>query len=314
MTERTPPRATDTDGLLLGGLGPTSRIGQYIVESQLPTRGSGHEYLGSHVVLPRRAVIKVLPAAAAGARELALELLREACILDAIDHPGVPRLFETGMLLDRRLWVAIEHVEGTNLADALDAAIIDVDAAVAIVRDVADIIATVHAQGLIHANVVPSALVMPLQARRHPICLVDWAAARTIDSMRPLPLTPPQASIGYLAPEQLRGQPIDASADVYALGMIARELEAQAEVDLPPMFAALVERMTDPDPNSRPSSAEVREATMYLAAGVAYTFSGPNVAPDVRDVVPDVTERMRAAVPITSEAADSVAGEIVSST
>jgi serine/threonine-protein kinase len=263
MGQRT-PRATDSAGLLLGGLAVGGRIDDYVIDAQLPSRGTGHLYLATHVMLPRRAVFKVLPAVVAGARELAVELLREACIIDSVDHPGVPRLFETGMLPDRRLFVAIEHVDGPTLASALDARAVEDHAVLTIVRDVADVLACVHAQGLVHGNVVPSAIVVPSRARRHPLCLVDWAAARTLDSARPLPLAPPHESVGYLAPEQLQGQHLDGRADVYALGMIARELGAAAQGDLPPLFVALVDRMVARDVEQRPSSAEVRDATAWL--------------------------------------------------
>ncbi len=258
------PKATDQAGLLLGGLVVGDRIADYVVDEHLPTRGSGHLYLASHLVLPRRAVIKILPLAVGAARELTVEQLREACIVDAIDHPGVPRLFETGVLPDRRHWVALEHIDGPSLADALDAHAVEDHAVMTIVRDVADVLASVHAQGLVHANVVPSAVVVPTRARRHPLCLVDWGAARTLDSTRPLPLAPPRSSLGYLAPEQLHGKPIDASADVFALGMIARELGADAQSDLPPMFLALVDRMLAVEPAERPTAADVRDAVTWL--------------------------------------------------
>ena len=263
MGDRT-PRATDSAGLLLGSLGVGGRIDDYVIDAQLPSRGTGHLYLATHVMLPRRAVFKVLPAIVAGARGLAVELLREACIIDSVDHPGVPRLFETGMLPDRRLFVAIEHIDGPTLANALDARAVEDHAVLTIVRDVADVLACVHAHGLVHGNVVPSAIVVPSRARRHPLCLVDWAAARTLDSSRPLPLAPPHESVGYLAPEQLKGEHIDGRADVYALGMIARELGADAQGELPPLFVALVDRMVATEIDQRPSAAEVRDAAAWL--------------------------------------------------
>jgi serine/threonine protein kinase len=259
------PKATDTAGLLLGGLAPNARIGDYVIEEQLPSRGTGHLYLASHLMLPRRAAIRVLPAAfVTGAHELVLEILREACILDAVDHPGVPRLFETGVLPDRRHWIATEQVEGTSLASALDARAIEDHALTSIVRDVAEVLAAVHAQGLIHANVVPSAIIVPDRKRRHPLCLVDWAAARTFDSTRPLPLAPPPGSAGYLAPEQLNGSDIGPEADIYALGMIAREMGVDASSDLAPLFIALVDRMVAVDPAQRPTAVEVRDTTTWL--------------------------------------------------
>jgi serine/threonine-protein kinase len=299
MAERT-PRATDTDGLLLGGLNDTARIGEYVIEAQLPTRGTGHLYLATHLVLPRRATIKVLQAALAGSRELSLEVLREACILDAVDHPGAPRLYESGMRPDRRPWVAIEQVDGPPIEAALDASTFPATSTIALVRDVADILAYVHAQGVIHCNVVPAAIVIPARPRHFPLCLVDWSAARTHDSTRPAPFVSPQASLGYLSPEQLRGELIDGVADVFALGMIASELCSEAPGEPPPpMFLALIEHMIDPEPTRRPTSAEVRDAASWLCSqlgAIPYTVS-------------DITTRQRSQ-PITSDDTVEVTGEI----
>ena len=116
---------------------------------------------------------------------------------------------------------------------------------------------------------------MPARPRRHPLCLVDWGSARTLDSTRPLPLAPPQESIGYLAPEQLQGHAIDGRADVYALGMVARELGADAQSDLPPMFIALIDRMVAAEITDRPTSVEVRDATSWLCAPQGETKPAP---------------------------------------
>src|SRR5260221_10959346 len=70
------PRATDSSGLLLGDFGVGSRIGEYIVESRMATRGTGHVYEAIHAVLPRRVTIKVMPAAQQWVKAIALELLR----------------------------------------------------------------------------------------------------------------------------------------------------------------------------------------------------------------------------------------------
>ncbi|MGE5185413.1 MAG: protein kinase domain-containing protein, partial [Acidobacteriota bacterium] len=209
---------------MLGELGPGARIGEYVIERSAPTRGTGHLYEATHRVLPRRVTLKVLPAAAPWNSALAVQLLREACIVEALDHPGIPRVYECGTLADRRPWVATEIVVGPTLTQQIATRALSVVQVVAIVRDVAETLAYAHARGLVHRAVSPRAIVFPPGARRFPLCLVDWSSARTRDSTTPLPFAPPLAVAPYLAPEQLRGGDTDDRGDVFALGMVAREL------------------------------------------------------------------------------------------
>src|SRR5687768_4752535 len=94
-------------------LGARSRIGNYRVEQELGVGVSWSTYHAAHAVLPRQAVLKIRPA------EFAVPLLREACLLEALRHPGVPCIYESGVLPDRRPWIAYEAFEGSTLADLI---------------------------------------------------------------------------------------------------------------------------------------------------------------------------------------------------
>ncbi len=120
------------------------------------------------------------------------------------------------------------------------------------------------------------AIVFPAGARRFPLCLADWSGARTRDSRTPVPLAPPLAAAPYLAPEQLRGAATDDRGDVFALGMIAREMiDVVGREAAPPVFTAMIRRMTDRDPGSRPGASEVRELATWLLAQLASELSIP---------------------------------------
>jgi serine/threonine protein kinase len=294
MADRRLPRGTDNAGLLLGDLVPGTRVGEFVIESRLGARGTGHIYKATHLVLPRRATIQVLPTPDGPVRSAALELLREACIVDAIDHPGMPRVFETGLLDDRRPWIASELIEGETVADLLHARGVSIAEIVSIVRDVADILAESHRRGLVHGHVAPGAIVIPAELRRYPICLVDWVGARTHDSKAPLPLV---VGSRYVAPEQASGAAMNDRSDVFSLGRIGRDLlDGAAGDEIPPMLVALLDSMIAEDPAARPSSASVRNTATWLAAELA--TEEPDVEPTVRSA------------PITSELAAEVAGEI----
>lgn len=299
MANRRVPRGTDNNGLLLPALATGTRVGEFIIEARIGTRGTGQLYKATHLVLPRRATIHVLPAPEGPVRSVALELLREACIVDAIDHPGMPRVFETGMLDDRRPWIASELIEGRTVAELLEARRVSLVDLIAIVRDVAAILAETHRRGLVHGRVAPGSIVIPAQLRRFPLCLVDWVGARTHDSTAPLPLV---VGSRYVAPEQANGTALEDRSDVYALGRIGRDLlDCCSGRDTSPLLVALLDSMLARDPKQRPSSESVHSTATWLATELAGT---------VDDQVEDTPSHRSA--PITSETAAVVAGEIQS--
>jgi serine/threonine protein kinase len=316
MAERRIARGTDNAGLLLGDLVEGTRVGEFVIQRRLGARGTGHMYQATHLVLPRSAVIHVLPAADGGLRNLALELLREACVVDAVDHPGMPRVFECGLLPDRRPWIASELIDGHTVAHVLETRSIAIADLIAIVRDVAEILAVAHRRGLVHCHVSPAAIVLPARARRFPLCLVDWIGVRTHDSHAPLPLV---VGSRYVAPEQANGIAVEPKSDVFSLGRIGRDLlDHVANEDVPPLFVVLLESMIAADRGARPSMAEVHRTAAWLAAEHA---AGPDEPaprlsePEVEHTIemealePDLEVTARSG-PITSELATVVAGEI----
>src|SRR4051812_46264386 len=89
-----------------------ARIGDYRVAREAAIEETSVVYLATHVVLPRQAELKVTHP---GSRTAAIQLLREACILEALSHAGIPRVHECGVLSDRRPWSAIERMSGATL-------------------------------------------------------------------------------------------------------------------------------------------------------------------------------------------------------
>ena len=239
------------------------RIGNYELESELGATATCTIYRASHQLLPRRAVVKLARAVGDWTRQRSIEVLREACLLEALHHPGVVRIHEAGRLADGRGWFAAELVEGLTIADALLQGPIEPAVAVGMLRDTADVLAHAHRRGVIHGGLAPEGVVVTGKSRGFPLCLTDWAQARTYDAPRaPQPPTP------YAAPELARDDRIDDRIDVYALGALAYHvltgvapvphgppLVGIAPADAPRELVGLVEQMLA-DPWDRPSASE----------------------------------------------------------
>lgn len=266
------------------GFSPGERIGNYRVERELGPTGSGILLQARHQVLPRRAVIKVVHAAFAAVPPYAVQMLREACILDAIAHPGVPIVYESGLLRDRRPWFAFEAIRGPTLEDLLALGALPAIEVARLMRDLADILEHAHRRGVIHRGLQPDRILVTSD-RRFPLCIPDWSEAIAHDASARVP--PPDGCRAYVAPElahQGDGSVarVDDRADMFALGAVAyRALtgalpsgEGSADApyvaaherrpDAPRGLAAIIDSLLSFDRFDRPSAPEVRGSLDWL--------------------------------------------------
>lgn len=243
------PRATRRDYF-----SPGDRVGDYAIGEECSDEETSTVYGAIHVLLPRKVTLKVLHAGEAQ-RELAIQMLRAACLLEALAHPAIPRVYECGVLPDRRPWTAIERIEGTSLATAFTQGPIAIADLVVILRDVADLLSHAHARGVVHRRLNADAIVRT-PYRPLSVCVRHWDDALTTDTGANVEL--------------------DARDDVHALGVIAfRALTGcwpspvvQAAdwcPHAPLELTALIDSMLASNAAARPSSDEVRERARWLA-------------------------------------------------
>ena len=261
------------------------RIGNYRIEIERSAGSTCCEYQAVHIVLPRRAIIKVMNATTD--QPLAVHMLREACILDALHHPGIVRVYESG-IHERRPWFATELVEGPSIRQLLAPGAIDRVDAIALLRDIAEIIEHAFRRGVIHCGIRPERILMTGRTRGFPLCIVDWSDARTHDA-KLQQFSPSEAAWHYTSPELACGDPIDDRTDVFAVGVIAYQLltgglpfdggiiatvddgttqHVPTEIscpDAPPELTKLVDTMLAYDRWDRPSAAEVFTELSWLA-------------------------------------------------
>jgi serine/threonine protein kinase len=229
-----------------------ARVGDYTVEYAIAREESGVVYFATHLLLPRKVALKV----GSHARPMAVQLLREACLLEALSHGGIPRVFECGVLPDRRPWVAFERIDGPTLSTTLGSGPMPIVDLVVLIRDISEILHHAHARGVVHRRISADTIVRTTD-RPTPLVLGGWADARTVDSVNHL----------------------DAREDVYALGVIAfRALTgclhtpSVSSTDWAPWapseLTALIDVMLDANPRVRPTAEEVRERARWLATTI----------------------------------------------
>ncbi len=243
-------------------------------------------YLGKHVLLPRQAAVKVMhPGNGYDGKHFAMQMLKEACMLEALDHPGIPRVYECGVLPDRRAWTAIERIEGDSIGAAIAAAPMSAADVVTIIRDVADVLDHIHRRGIVHRKVTPDALVRTPH-RRSAITLRYWGAACASDAegKTNLDLRDDIRDLGITAFLALTG-----ADPVSVATLVGRGPDTPMHVRYPgtPLdVAALIDGLYAADPSRRPTAAEARDRAAALvdrvdrmAVGTGLTAAGPRYTP-----------------------------------
>ncbi len=245
-----------------------ARIGDYIIEDTLVARAPELAFRARHGILPR--VVRIVTLANETDRTAAVRLLREACVLEALQQAGVPRVFECGVV--RHVpWIATELIKGTPVRQG------GTSEALALVRDTAAILAAAHDRGIVHRNLTPELIVRTKTGATY---ITSWGdAAVGLDDPPLLAIT--GRTRYYRAPELAAAGPCDGRADVFSLGAIAYEVMTGSVPLLSPVrfphipsaVHSLLARMLAPVPEDRPSMADVRAEAARLAE--LYTDGGP---------------------------------------
>ena len=228
----------------------------------------------------------------------------EARLLARLSHPSLVPVYDAGTDDHGRPWVVMELVEGETLSDTIGRGPIPQDRTARIGASVAQALAYVHAQGLVHRDVKPGNVLIGRDGR---VRLTDFGIARLVDSARVTSTGMMVGTASFLAPEQVAGEPVGPPADVYALGLVLLEcLTGQREYagstvevalarlqraprvppTLPSGWPGLLRAMTAREPADRPSPADVAGELSLIASGGEATTVLPGRQPLAAPVPP----------------------------
>ena len=198
-------------------------IGGYRIEERLGRGGMGEVYRALDVRLGRPVALKVLVAGQAENEGYRERLLSESRLAASLDHPHVVPVYEAGE--DHgRLFIAMRYVAGPDLKDLVRATgPLDPARALRLAGQVADALDAAHRRGLVHRDVKPSNVLVDAADGRDHAYLADFGLTQSA-SERPAGDGHSLGTLDYVAPEQIRSDPLDGRADQYGLAALTFEL------------------------------------------------------------------------------------------
>jgi serine/threonine protein kinase len=226
---------------------------RYELMEEIGRGGMGVVYLARDTQLERQVAVKVLNATD-GSGEAPDRLLAEARILARLEHPGIVPVHDAGALPDGRIYYAMKLVQGTQL-DRFSETKPPLPELLRTFCRVCEPVGFAHSQGVFHRDLKPSNIMV---GKFGEVLVLDWGLA--LDGMT-------GGTPEFMAPEQARGDSVNARSDVYALGKTLAFLLRRG-APAPKPLVSIIRKATSPDAELRYSGA------LELADDVARFLDG----------------------------------------
>jgi serine/threonine protein kinase/Tol biopolymer transport system component len=214
--------ATTAAGLQLG-----ARIGPYELMRLLGAGGMAEVWLARRADGAfRREVALKLPMSTQLRVDLEQRFALERDILASLEHPHIARLYDAGIDVNRRSYLAMEYVQGQPLTEWCDAQRLEISERLVLFLQVLEAVQYAHEKQVIHRDLKPSNILVTDSGQ---VRLLDFGVAKLLeaDTTEQTPLTNVYGRAltpDYASPELLRGAPVDARSDLYSLGILLYEL------------------------------------------------------------------------------------------
>jgi eukaryotic-like serine/threonine-protein kinase len=211
-------------------------LGPYEIISALGEGGMGEVYRARDRKLHRDVAIKVLPDSLSADPDRVARFERESHVLASLNHPNIAHIYGVEETNGIRALV-LELVEGPTLADRIAQGALRVDEALQIARQIAEALEAAHDLGIIHRDLKPANVKLRPDGT---VKVLDFGLAKALEpasgtradiTASPTIMAPSMTrmgivlgTVGYMSPEQARGESVDKRADIWAFGVVFYEM------------------------------------------------------------------------------------------
>jgi Tol biopolymer transport system component len=208
-----------------------TKLGPYEIVSPIGAGGMGEVYRARDTRLGRDVAIKVLPEALAHDADRLRRFEQEARTVAALNHPNILGIHDIGVH-DGAPFLVSEFLEGLTLREKLVSGPLPLRRAIEYGLGIANGLAAAHEKGIVHRDLKPENVFVTREGR---IKVLDFGLAKlvrpeenheaavTLSSPATLPGMV-MGTVGYMSPEQVRGEPIDSRSDIFSFGAVLYEM------------------------------------------------------------------------------------------
>ena len=204
---------------------PSGKIGKYEIKSVLGKGAMGVVYRALDPDIGRDVAIKTMSGEFLNDKELRIRFLREAQSAGRLQHPNIVTVFEL-FEQEGTAYLVMELLEGASLYSLIkQKRPLDISEKLSILQQIAGGLNHAHENGIVHRDIKPSNVFV---SRDGVVKVLDFGVAKIGEGE----LTKAGTVFGtveYMAPEQVRGQPVDARADIFSVGVVAFETPGRAQ-------------------------------------------------------------------------------------
>lgn len=197
-------------------------VGHYRIDSLIGRGGMGAVFRAHDVRLNRDVALKFLPTHLSADADEQARLLAEARAAAVLDHPNVCTVHEVGETADGRLFISMPCYGGETLKQRLRERSMSQTDALAIAIQIARGLAAAHSRDIIHRDVKPANVILLPDGS---VRLLDFGLAMVMNARTLRSGTTP-GTVAYMSPDQIRGEPLDSSTDLWSLGIVLYEMLA----------------------------------------------------------------------------------------
>ena len=232
-------------------------LGQYEIRSPLGAGGMGEVYRAHDTRLNREVAIKVLPESVSSDPERLRRFEQEARAAAALNHPNILAVYQMATH-GGASYMVTELLEGETLRERLNRGPIPLRTAVDYGSQIARGLAAAHEKGIVHRDLKPENLFLTRDGR---VKILDFGLAKLTlaraasedEKTVTLQATEPgvvMGTVGYMSPEQVRGQAADHRSDIFAFGTILYEMVTGKQAFRKPTSAETMTAILNEDPRS----------------------------------------------------------------